>query len=126
MRVIEFKADRATAISQFASAGASSVALGHGSGELHAYVVHFGANSKIGDHPTGFCQLFLVVEGAGWAAGPDCTRVDIHAGQGVFFERGEVHSKGSDSGMIAVMIQGTEIDPATEPLISDAPVGRAD
>jgi hypothetical protein len=116
MRVIEFTPDRAEPISLFESVASSAVALGHGSGEVHVYAVHFGKNSSIGAHPTGFCQLFLVVQGSGWAAGQDGRRVNLRVGQGVFFERGEMHSKGSDTGMIALMVQGTQIDPTPEAL----------
>jgi len=112
MRVVEFTAELAEPISLFESVASSSVAVGHGSGDMHVYAVHFKANAQIGVHPTGFCQLFLVVQGSGWAAGDDGQRVNLHAGQGVFLKRGEMHSKGSEAGMIAIMVQATSIDPS--------------
>jgi hypothetical protein len=114
MRVVEFASDRAEPISLFESVASSAVAIGHGSGEVHVYAVHFGENSSIGTHPTGFSQLFLVVHGAGWAAGADGHRVNLRVGQGAYFERGEMHSKGSDAGMIALIVQATHIDPTPE------------
>jgi hypothetical protein len=44
------------------------------------------------------------------AAGVDGHRVELHAGQGVYFERGENHSKGSGAGMTAIMIQVSEME----------------
>jgi quercetin dioxygenase-like cupin family protein len=111
MRVINFGAEVAEPIALFESVASSSVELGCGSGEVHVYCVHFDANAQIGVHPTGFCQLFLVVQGSGWAAGGDGRRVQLEAGQGVFFEVGEIHSKGSDTGMIAIMVQASELQP---------------
>jgi quercetin dioxygenase-like cupin family protein len=111
MRVVEFTADLAEPISLFESVASSSVAIGHGTGEVHVYAVHFKANAQIGVHPTGFCQLFLVIEGSGWAAGEDGRRINLNVGQGVFFEKGEMHSKGSETGMTAIMVQATRIDP---------------
>jgi len=111
MRLVEFTPELAEPISLFESVAASSVAIGHGSGELHVYAVHFGAHARIGVHPTGSCQLLLVVEGSGWAAGADGRRVNLRAGQGVWFESGETHSKGSETGMIAIMVQATRLDP---------------
>jgi quercetin dioxygenase-like cupin family protein len=111
MRVVEFTPELAEPISLFESVASSSVAVGHGSGEMHVHAVHFKANAHIGVHPTGFCQLFLVVQGSGWAAGEDGQRIKLNAGQGVFFERGEMHSKGSEAGMLAIMVQATRIDP---------------
>jgi quercetin dioxygenase-like cupin family protein len=111
MRVIEFSPERAMPITRFESNAASAVAVGSGSGEIRVNVVHFGPDSIIGPHPTGYCQLLLIVAGSGWAAAEDGERVDLSAGQGVFLGLGELHSKGSEAGMTAVMIQGTELDP---------------
>lgn len=52
-----------------------------------------------------FDQLFLVMDGSGWVAGADGSRVTLSAGQGAFFENGARHSKGSESGMTALMVQ---------------------
>jgi quercetin dioxygenase-like cupin family protein len=115
MKLIEFTPEHARPVELFESVGASAVALGDGAGEAHVYCVRFGPGGKIGEHPTGFCQLFLVIEGEGWAAGADGRRAALRAGQGVFFERGELHSKGSETGMVAVMVQVAELEPrATE------------
>jgi len=111
VRIVEFSPESAEPISLYQSIGASSVALGHGHGDAHVYCIHFGPGSHIGSHPTGFCQLFLVVQGSGWAAGPDGVRVPLKAGQGAFFEQGEVHSKGSEPGMLAIMVQTTKLEP---------------
>ncbi len=125
MRMIEFAADVAVPIQTFKAVAAASVALGHGTGDVHVYCLHFAAGGQIGDHPAGFGQLFLVVAGQGWAAGADGVRVNLAAGQGVSFAPGEVHSKGSDAGMTAIMVQadqlapaGAESDPSTQPAIA--------
>jgi len=111
VRIVEFSAERAEPISLYQSTSASTVALGHGRGEAHVYCVHFGPGGRIGSHPTGFCQLFLLVHGSGWAAGPDGVQVPLQAGQGAFFEQGEVHSKGGEAGTLAIMVQVTELEP---------------
>ena len=110
MRIVEFSPEGTEPISLYQSIGASSVALGHGSGETHVYCVHFGPGGHIGSHLTGSCQLFLVVQGSGWAAGSNGVRIPLRAGQGAFFERGEVHSKGSETGMLSIMVQATELE----------------
>ncbi len=111
MRIINFGPERAETISLFNSVGAASVELGAGSGEAHAYAVYIEAGGLIGPHPAGFGQLFLVVQGSGWAAGADGRRSALTSGQGAYFDRGEVHSKGSDSGMTAIMLQVRELTP---------------
>lgn len=113
MKIINFSGRHAEPIELFESFRASSVHFGDGEGEAHVYCVRFGPGGKIGAHPAGFCQLFLVVEGSGWASGQDGKRVELTAGQGAYFTRGEMHSKGSDAGMTAIMIQVTELQPAS-------------
>lgn len=108
MQLIDFSEQLAQPITQFDSQFARSVCLGHGQGELHLYAVYFGPQGLIGPHPTGFCQFFLVVSGAGWTAGADGKRVALQAGQGVRFDKGETHAKGSESGMLALMVQFSE------------------
>ena len=110
MRIVEFSLDRATPIELFNSVSASSICLGNGAGEAHVYCLYFDLDSHIGPHHAGFGQLFLVVAGAGWAAGADGQRARLTTGQGAFFERGELHSKGSETGMTVMMVQITELE----------------
>ena len=108
IRLVDFTAQSARTIEQFASTGASSVTLAHGNGESHAYAVHFAPGGTIGPHPAGFDQLFLVVEGAGWVAGADGVRISVGTNCGAFVPKGEVHSKGSETGMLALMVQASK------------------
>lgn len=109
MRVVEFARSCAQPIELFGSISASSVRLADGHGEAHVYCVYFGPGGSIGEHPTGFGQLFLVMDGSGWVTGADGSRVTLSAGQGAFFENGERHSKGSERGMTALMVQVTTL-----------------
>jgi quercetin dioxygenase-like cupin family protein len=110
--MVSFSAEQAEPIEHFESVGAASVRLGDGHGDAHVYCVRFEPGGKIGQHPARFGQLFLVVEGSGWASGQDGVRVELAAGQGAYFGRGELHAKGSDVGMTAIMIQVRELEPA--------------
>ena len=105
MRVLETGREVARRIEQFESHGAWSTAIGDGAGECHVYALHFDGPGEIGPHEAGFDQLFVVVAGSGWGAGADGVRVPLRSGQAALFRRGEVHSKGSDDGMTAIMIQ---------------------
>lgn len=112
MRVIDFSPSRARAISQFGAVAASAVHCGDGEGEAHIYCVRMEAGGMIGPHPAGYDQIFLVVAGSGWAAGEDGRRIELPEGHAAYIERGEVHSKGTESGMTAVMVQVSELRPA--------------
>ncbi len=102
--VIRFTSDGADPILAFGARGSSSVHLGSGSGESHAYVLHFDADGEIGMHRGGFDQLFLVVSGEAWLTVEDET-VQLSSGEGGVVPRGSMHAKGSRSGGTVVMIQ---------------------
>jgi quercetin dioxygenase-like cupin family protein len=113
MHIIEFGADRATAITEYASRDVSAQPLADGAGEAHVYVVHLASGGEIGVHRAGFGQLFLVIRGEGWVAGDEGVRRTVRTGQGAVIARGEVHAKGSDTGCTAIMIQLAELLVAT-------------
>ena len=113
MHLLNFNKELAEPISLFNSHGSSSVALGSGDGSSHVYVLYFEADSEIGPHPTGFSQLFLVVNGSGWVAGADGHRISVASGEGAYFDVGEMHSKGSETGMQVVMIQSEQMNGST-------------
>lgn len=100
-------------VSGYESHGAHALPLGGGGGEGHVYRVRISPGGAIGPHEAGFGQLFLVVVGSGWISGGDGVRHSLAAGQGAFIARGEVHAKGSDTGLTAVMVQLTDLIPAT-------------
>ena len=106
--VIKFTADVADGIVGFGAAGASSVHLGSGSGESHAYVVHFDPGGEIGMHEAGFDQLFLVVSGHAWLT-VDGETVQLRSGEAGVVPRGSVHAKGSKNGGTAVMFQMSDL-----------------
>ena len=118
MVVFDFSQRHARPISDFDSRGVSSLPLGHGAGATHAYCLYCEPGGRIGAHPTGFCQLFLVVQGSAWVAGADGQRVTLSRGQGAWFGLDEVHAKGSEEGGVVVMMQADQLDlvaPGLEP-----------
>jgi quercetin dioxygenase-like cupin family protein len=90
---------------------ASSLKLAEGAGEAHAYVIYFEPGGIIGPHEAGYGQILFAVAGGGWVAGADDQRIAIAEGEAAFISRGEVHSKGSESGMTALMVQMRDMTP---------------
>lgn len=107
IRIIEFTPDSARPIELFSSSGASGAELAHGVGESHVHAVHFVPGGVIGPHPAGYDQVFLVVHGSGWIAGADGLRLELGANHGAFVPKGELHSKGSETGLLALMVQAS-------------------
>jgi hypothetical protein len=105
-----FQFDRGEKVIQrHGSAGlrATRVAAGDGPAQLTCLVVEPGG--VIGTHPATATQLFLVVAGEGWAAGPDGERVAITAGWGARWNAGEEHTTGTDTGLTALALEGTAL-----------------
>ena len=90
---------------------ASSIELAKGEGDAHAYVIYFEPGGIIGPHEAGFGQILFAVAGSGWVAGGDGQRIALAEGEAALISRGEVHSKGSESGMTAFMIQIRDLQP---------------
>jgi len=105
MEILRTDIDAANPVHQFESRGTASLLLGQGNGETRTWIVHLAAGGEIGRHEAGFDQLFIVAQGEGWAAGGDGRRVPIRVGEAARFAKGEMHGKGSETGMIAVMVQ---------------------
>jgi quercetin dioxygenase-like cupin family protein len=91
--------------------GTSSLEIAHGDGESHAYVLYFEPGGEIGPHVAGYGQLFLALSGEGWIAGDDGTRQALSTGEAAFISRGEIHSKGSETGLTALMVQVRDLNP---------------
>ncbi|SEM39939.1 hypothetical protein SAMN05414137_12658 [Streptacidiphilus jiangxiensis] len=107
-----FTFDRAErSVTQHGSIGLTATRIAHGTGPSNgdgAFLAHLSvaAGGVVGTHPAMGPQLFLVLTGAGWVAGPDRVRVPIAAGQGVRWEQGELHTSGTDTGFTALALDG--------------------
>lgn len=66
---------------------------------------------RIGYHPATVPQLLLVVQGEGWVRAGDGERVPVAAGDAVFWEAGEWHETGTDTGLVALPIESTGLEP---------------
>src|SRR5512135_2577660 len=105
MLIFDLETVSTAPILDYESRAAASAAIGRGAGDGHIHWLRFEPGGVVGPHPAGFAQLLVPLEGSGWAAGPDAVRHPISRGRVAFIAPGEVHSKGSEDGMRALMIQ---------------------
>jgi hypothetical protein len=105
MQLFDLSPEHATAIREFEAAGAAALALASGAGAAHIYTIYLEPGGQIGPHPAGFGQLFVPLTGSGWVAGADGVQFALIPGQAAYWSRGELHSKGSEEGLTALMIQ---------------------
>ena len=80
-------------------------------GDVQIGCMRLEPGGHVGAHQATTRQLFLVVRGAGWVRGPERERTPISADQAAFWEPGEEHEAGSESGMVALVIEGDTLDP---------------
>ncbi|SED08616.1 hypothetical protein SAMN05443246_5642 [Paenibacillus sp. GP183] len=80
-------------------------------GSFHIGCMYLGANGNVGYHQTATNQLFLVVQGEGWVRSGDHHKMNIKAGQAAFWIAGEWHESGTESGMMAIVIESDSLDP---------------
>jgi quercetin dioxygenase-like cupin family protein len=115
MEILRLDARLADPITEFGSRGATASRVAEGAGEARVAVVHLEPGGEIGPHEAGFGQLFYAARGSGWAAGADGARLPLAEGEAALIRRGEVHSKGSDTGMTAVVVQVRDLATAGTP-----------
>ena len=115
MQISRFDAQVGKLIDRFESSGAMVTPVARPS-TMQAVVMHIAPAGVVGYHQATHNQLFLVVAGQGWVRGESPERTPIAAGQAVFWSAGEWHESGSDTGMMAVVLEGPELMPVLLPL----------
>lgn len=112
MRRFRFDADVGHVIERFGSVNAKISPIMRPEKEAQIGCLHIGAGGLIGGHPAVGQQLFLVVSGEGWVRTQSQERQPITAGHAAFWEDGEWHESGSETGMMVIVIEGEQLDPA--------------
>ena len=75
------------------------------SAELHVGCMRLEPGGLIGMHPAATPQLLAVVQGEGWIRSEDGTTTPISAGGAVFWSQGEMHETGTDTGLVAIVVE---------------------
>lgn len=81
-------------------------------GGARAACLHLGPGDVVGEHEATAGQLFCVVSGSGWVSGSDRSHAAIAAHQAVFWDRGEMHAAGTETGMTVIVLEGHDLSPA--------------
>ncbi len=80
-------------------------------GDVQVGCMRLAPGGRVGAHQATTRQLFLVMSGEGWVRGPEPERTAITTGQAAFWDVGEEHESGSETGMVAFVIEGDTLDP---------------
>ncbi len=112
MRVFRFDATAGHPITAYGSVNVAISPIQRGVGPVQIGCMSIGPGGVVGSHSAVGPQLFLVVQGEGWVRGATGDRRQITAGQAAFWQDGEEHESGSDTGMTAIVVEGEGLDPA--------------
>ena len=112
MKIFRFDAQIGREIHQYESLNVIMSRIVQTSQGAHIGCMQMDAGGVVGYHQAGMPQLFLVVQGEGWVTDESRQRVPIKAGQAAFWTAGEWHESGTDTGMMAIVIETNEMDPS--------------
>lgn len=111
MKMFRFDPEVGKSIDQYGSSGFIISKVVHLPAEAIINCAHLASEGVIGSHQAATSQLFLVVQGEGWVRGESPERYSIQVGQAAFWEKGEWHESGTETGMTVIIIEGENIDP---------------
>ena len=112
MKIYRFDPEAGRRIDRYESSGFVISKVAHLFEEAVVNCAYLDSGGVIGYHQAVLQQLFLVVQGQGWVRGQSAERIPIQAGQAAFWEKGEWHETGAETGMTAIIIEGNKFDPA--------------
>jgi quercetin dioxygenase-like cupin family protein len=111
MVIFRFDPQVGRSIDRYNSSGFTISRIAHLPREAVINCAYLDSGGVIGYHRAAVSQLFLVIQGEGWVRGESSERYAIQAGQAAFWEKGEWHESGTDSGIAAIIVESEQIDP---------------
>ncbi|KAA0944243.1 cupin [Sporosarcina sp. ANT_H38] len=110
MEILRFGKEIAQEISNYNSISAFYSKLMKTESPTNIGFIYIEKGGIVGYHKAPVPQLFLIVEGEGWVEGEDRKRVMVKKGLGIFWDKGEGHISGSETGLTALVLQSDELE----------------
>jgi quercetin dioxygenase-like cupin family protein len=110
MKIYRFNRETGKGIDRYNSSGFTLTRVAHLLEETMTQCAYLDPGGLIGYHQATVPQLFLVVQGEGWVRGQAPERTRIQAGQGAYWEEGEWHEAGTETGMTAIIFESVRFD----------------
>jgi hypothetical protein len=110
MKIFRFDRESGKSVDRYESSGFILTRVAHLLEETMIQCAFLEPHGSIGYHQATVPQLFLVVQGDGWVRGQSPERIPIQSGQGAYWEDGEGHEAGTETGMTAILIEAVRFD----------------
>jgi quercetin dioxygenase-like cupin family protein len=110
MKIYRFDRDTGRQVDRYNSSGVTLSRMIHQFEEVVIHCAYLEPHGRIGYHQATVPQLFLVIQGDGWVRGEAPERTSIQAGQAAYWEEGEGHESGTETGMTAIIIESTRFN----------------
>ncbi len=110
MKFFRFDKEVGFPIKQYDSQAAHFMKVCRNQEENSIGFIQLDAGGEVGYHQATVEQLYIVVQGEGWVTGTDRERISIKSGEGVMWDKGEWHESGSESGLLALVVESETID----------------
>ncbi|HAV75826.1 MAG TPA: cupin [Anaerolineae bacterium] len=113
MKFYRFDPEVGKSVDAYNSTGVLISRIAHLFEEAVVNCAYLEATGKIGYHQATIQQLFLVVQGEGWVRGESSNSLhSIKMGQAVYWEKGEWHESGTETGMTVIILEAIKVDPS--------------
>jgi hypothetical protein len=110
MKIFRFDRETGRIVDRYNSSGFTLTRVAHLLEETMIQCAYLEPHGSIGYHQATVPQLFLVVQGEAWVRGQEPERISIQTGQGAYWEEGEGHEAGTETGMVAIIIEAVRFD----------------
>ena len=111
MQIFRFDREAARPIPAFGSTKAFIARGVRSPGSTQIGCFYLEPGGVIGYHQATCPQLLLVVQGEGWVRAGESGRVAVKTGDAVFWEAGEWHETGTDTGLMALPVEAEGLNP---------------
>ena len=110
MRRFRFDAQTGRAITEYGSDNVIMSPIARPQGHTNIGYFYVAPGGVVGYHQSSSDQLFLVVTGEGWIRGESSERQPIRVGQAAFWDEGEWHESGSETGMTVIIVESDSLE----------------
>lgn len=111
MKLFRFDAEVGKSLTAFGTHGVTLSRILRSKDGVQIGCFHLQPSGVIALHQAVGSQLLLVVQGEGWVRGKEESRTPIHSGQAVFWDHDEWHETGTESGLMAIVVEGPGLEP---------------